>query len=242
MMRPVKFMVRKQAIRGTLVSPHRLRRKNPGVLFIHGWASNQAGYIPRAEAVSKHDAICLTFDMRGHGESDGKLEKLSKHDHLNDVLAAYDFLVSQKKVDKDKIGVVGASYGGYLASLLTSKRPVKWLALRVPALYADESFDAPSGKMTEKSKLAYLKKKHSPSENMALETLRAFHGSVLFVESENDEEIPGQVISNYLGAINSRERLARRIIRGADHALSKPEWKQQFIDILSEWFKEQLGN
>lgn len=234
-------MVEKQIVRGTLISPKRLAKKNPGVLFIHGWMSNQTGYIPRAEVVSKHGAICLTFDMRGHGKSEGKLRELSRHDHLNDVLTAYDFLVSQQKVDKEKIGIVGASYGGYLASILTSKRPVKWLALRAPALYADESFDTPSGKLTDKSKHAYLKKKHSPSENMALGALRVFAGSVLFIKSENDEEIPKQTIENYLRAMG-RATVTHKIIRGVDHSLSRPEWKQKFIEILCDWIVGMMKN
>lgn len=85
-MQPIKFKVGKQTVKGTIILPKRLSKNNPGVLFIHGWTSNQTGYIPRAEAVSKLGAICLTFDMRGHGKSDGVFNQLSRQDHLNDVV------------------------------------------------------------------------------------------------------------------------------------------------------------
>ena len=52
---------------------------------------------------------------------------------MRDLLAAYDFLAALRNVDSDSIAVVGSSYGGYLAALLTALRPVKWLGLRVPA-------------------------------------------------------------------------------------------------------------
>jgi dienelactone hydrolase len=66
---------------------------------------------------------------------------VSREESLRDILAAYDFLAAQPNVDSDSIAVVGSSYGGYLAALLTALRPVKWLALRVPALYKDSEWE-----------------------------------------------------------------------------------------------------
>lgn len=239
-MQPIEFKVGKQTIRGTLISPKHLAKKNPGVLFIHGWASNQAGYIPRAEAVSKHGAICLTFNMRGHGNSDGTFEHLSRQNHLDDILAAYDFLISQENIDKQQIGVVGASYGGYLASILTSKRPIKWLVLRAPALYKDELFNRPTATLIRNDVRVYRNTNIQPAENMALKALTKFKGKILIVESENDEEIPKQTIENYFRAVNPGVTITHEIIRQADHPLSKPEWKLKFIKILSEWFEKKL--
>ena len=82
----------------------------------------------------------LTFDLRGHAQTQAQYESVSREDSMRDVLAAYDFLAAQHNVDSDAIAVVGSSYGGYLAALLTALRPVKWLALRVPALYKDSEW------------------------------------------------------------------------------------------------------
>ena len=117
-MKRINFLVNGQKIKGTLIFPKKVKFDNPAVLFIHGWTSNETGYIPRAQVVAKHGAICLIFNLRGHGESGGSLEEFSRKDHLKDVIAAYDFLTAQKNVNKNKIGVCGASYGGYLASIL----------------------------------------------------------------------------------------------------------------------------
>src|SRR3712207_7596311 len=47
--------------------------------------------------------------------------------------SAYDALAGRPGVDADAIAVVGSSYGAYLAAVLTSLRPVRWLGLRAPA-------------------------------------------------------------------------------------------------------------
>jgi len=81
-MKRVIFWVEGQKIKGTLILPRVVKDKNPGVLFIHGWTSSEEGYIPRAKAVAKHGAICLTFNLRGHGKSEGRLGDFSRKDHL----------------------------------------------------------------------------------------------------------------------------------------------------------------
>jgi dipeptidyl aminopeptidase/acylaminoacyl peptidase len=68
---------------------------------------------------------------------------VTREDNLRDLLAAYDRLLAHPALDTSAIAVVGTSYGGYLASILTSLRPVRWLALRVPALYRDEEWHTP---------------------------------------------------------------------------------------------------
>lgn len=155
-------------------------------------------------------------------------------------MAVYDFLVSQEKVNKQQIGVVGASYGGYLASILTSKRPVKWLVSRAPALYKDESFDKPTAALIKNDIKVYRNSNIQPAENLALKALTRFTGKILITESENDEEIPRQTIENYFKAVNPGAIVAHEIIQRADHPLSKPEWKLKFIKILSEWFEKKF--
>ena len=60
------------------------------------------------------------------------------------------FVSGLKKTPRDK---VGSSYGGYLAAILTTLRPVRWLALRVPALYQDEGWDVPKKQLHKVSDL-----------------------------------------------------------------------------------------
>lgn len=235
-MKKVVFLVDGQKVKGTLIFPKVVKQQSPGALFIHGWTSSEESYLPRAKAVAKHGEICLIFNLRGHGKSDGRLEDFSRKDHLKDVITAYDFLVGQKSVDKNRIGVCGSSYGGYLASILTSKRKVKWLVLRAPALYPDEDFNIPTAKLIREEINTYRRTKISPKENLALKAASKFSGNLLLVESEKDETVPRETIKNYLKAVNPKATLDHKIMKNADHALTKKKWKLEFIKILSEWY------
>jgi pimeloyl-ACP methyl ester carboxylesterase len=121
----IQISVDDQRIAGTLVTPDTLI---PGVLFVHGWGGNQEKYLARARQIAALGCVCLTFNLRGHAETEPQHETVTREDNLRDLVAAYDVLARQQA-----IAVVGSSYSGYLAAILTALRPVRWLPLRVPA-------------------------------------------------------------------------------------------------------------
>src|SRR3954470_9706669 len=186
-----------QHLAGTLVSPAPLI---PGVLFVHGWGGSQEKYLARARQIAALGCVCLTFNLRGHAETEPQHETVTREDNLRDLLAAYDVLAGQPLVDKGSIAVVGSSYRAYLAAILTERRPVRWRALRVPALYKDEDWALPKQQLKKYGLGAYRRLAISPDENRALGACAAFEGDVLIVESEHDDIIPHPVIANDMAA------------------------------------------
>ena len=233
---PVYVRVEGEHILGTLISPGALV---PGVLFVHGWGGDQRQYLARARAIAALGCVCLTFDLRGHAQTLTQHETVSREESLRDILAAYDFLAAQHNVDSDSIAVVGSSYGGYLAALVTALRPIKWLALRVPALYKDSEWSLPKLKLrTEQDLAKYRLQPVGPEESKALRACHAFTGDVLLVESEHDAVIPHQVIVNYREACKSARSLTYRLLEGSDHGLSDEAMQVAYRDLLVKWFKE----
>jgi hypothetical protein len=144
-MQEIKIPARERVLSGNLFpAPEGGVVKKPAALLLHGWQSSQIRMFSTAEMLSSRSGMtCLTVDLRAHGKSEGVLGGFSSKDFLDDVLAAYDFLAAQPNVDSSRIGVIGTSFGGYLAALLSSKRNVAWIVLHVPADYPDETFNTP---------------------------------------------------------------------------------------------------
>jgi uncharacterized protein len=233
---PVYIRVEDEHILGTLITPGTLM---PGALFVHGWGGDQRQYVTRAGELAALGCVCLTFDLRGHAQTQAQFESVSREKSMRDVLAAYDFLAAQRNVDSDSIAVVGSSYGGYLAALLTALRPVKWLALRVPALYKDSEWRLPKLQLRREQALEkYRLQPVTPDESNALRVCREFIGDVLIVESENDTVIPHQVIVNYREACIHAKSLTYRLMEGADHGLSNEAWHRAYTALLVNWFNE----
>jgi uncharacterized protein len=235
--RTVDVAVDGQHVEGTVIAPD---LSMPGVLVVHGWGGSQKQYIARAREIAQLGCVCLTFDLRGHGGTEEQQHTITREDSLKDVLAAYDALLGQRGVDPESILVVGSSYGGYLAAILTELRPVRWLALRVPALYKDEDWALPKIELRKYGLDEYRRGRVKPEDNRALKACTAFEGDVLIIESEHDVVIPHPVIENYRNAFRKAHSLTYRVIEGADHALSKMQWQQSYTTLLVNWATEMV--
>ncbi|MES2530087.1 MAG: alpha/beta fold hydrolase [Pseudomonadota bacterium] len=231
----IDISVDHQHIAGTLVASS---ARVPGVLLVHGWDGNQQQYLARAHELAALGCVCLTFDLRGHARHVSQRQEVTREDNLRDVLAAYDVLAAQPGVDPGSIAIIGSSYGGYLAAIATQLRAVRWLALRVPALYRDEEWNVPKGKLSREDLAAYRLGFIDPETNRALQACAEFRGDALIVESEFDKTVPHPVIANYLGAFRRVRSVTYRVISGADHALSNDDWRHSYGMLLTAWMTE----
>ena len=231
---PVEIAVDGRSIAGTVVTP---RRRMPGVLFVHGWGGSQAQYRSRARELSALGCVCLTFDLSGHAATQPLYETVSRELNLRDLVAAYDLLAAHRNVDPESIAVVGSSYGGYLAAILSARRAVRWLALRAPALYVDTDWEMPKTKLREAQNLVVYRRSFVPAaENRALRDCTIFEGDVLVVESEFDDIIPHTVIESYVEAFVKARSKTYRLVSGADHGLTAEACQRAYTAMLLDWF------
>lgn len=233
----VDILVEDEHIAGTFLTPP---TKLPGVLFVHGWGGSQARDLTRARGIAGLGCICLSFDLRGHAQTQAQQQTVTREQNLKDLLAAYDLLAQHPHIDPSAIAVVGTSYGGYLAAILTTLRPVRWLAMRVPALYCDEDWAMPKRQLDRDVLNRLRRSRVSPDQNRALAACAAFTGDVLIVESEQDSYVPHETIMSYRAAFQRTHSLTHRIILGADHALSEESCQRAYTDILVSWATEMV--
>ncbi|HVL01641.1 MAG TPA: alpha/beta fold hydrolase [Dongiaceae bacterium] len=213
----------------------------PAILFVHGWGGSQEQDLARAKEVSGLGCVCLTIDLRGHDLDSDRAKTVSREDNLQDLIAAYDWLAARPNVEPNAIAVVGISYGGYLAAILASLRPVRWLVLRAPALYKDEGWHLPKRQLHADQDLQqYRLTRIAPEDNLALKACADFRGDALIVESELDTIIPHTVIENYVAALSQAGSLTSRVISNADHALSEKNMRKAYNLHLKRWLTEMI--
>lgn len=236
---PVELAVDDGRIQGTVLCP---ARRLPGVLFVHGWGGCQEQDLERAREIAGLGCVCLTFDLRGHERTEAQRETVTREQNLRDLVAAYDALVARDDVDREAIAVVGISYGGYLAAILSSVRQVRWLALRSAALYPDEAWTTPKRELHSRFDLEAYRRRHVPAaENRALRACAAFHGDALVVAAGEDDIVPRPVTDSYVAALGSgASSLTMRVIAGADHALSRDAWRRAYSKQLVGWLSEMV--
>jgi hypothetical protein len=86
--------------------------KAPTIVFSHGYTGSKEGQVARhAKPFVDAGYVCLTFDHRGFGESQGPEGRLIARERIEDVKNAITFATQQPEVDRDKIGLFGLSFG-----------------------------------------------------------------------------------------------------------------------------------
>src|SRR3984893_254573 len=219
--REVVFQAGDRSLRGMLFDPRSSASSGAALMFVHGLGSSQTAYASRAEAASQALGVqCLTLDLSGHGDDKANSAQYSVYQHLEDVIASYDYLAALETTDPARIGGCGASYGAYLTALLSADRSLERLLLRAPALASNVDFPASSSPFTS-SEL-----RDEPEAFDSLAVLSRYTGEVLVLESELDERIPHSQIVAYLRACRRSEH---EVIPGATHALTAPVWNEAFV-------------
>ncbi|HEX3871068.1 MAG TPA: alpha/beta fold hydrolase, partial [Pirellulales bacterium] len=134
--------------------------KLPAIVFIHGTGGTKKApwSFKLATTFAQNGYIFLNFDYRGWGESDSRLLmsedmpepdssgtlsvkarairwQMDFADQTTDIRNAIAFMVGEPNVDRDRIGLLGTSYGGGLTTWAAAYDPrVKCAAVQVPGM------------------------------------------------------------------------------------------------------------
>ncbi|MDR6535267.1 response regulator [Variovorax soli] len=209
--------------------------RRPGALLVPGWDDNHRDrYRLLQQALCAAGWICRLVDLPNAEWSPAQRARVTREDNLQDLLAAYDALAGSDE-PLHSIGIVGVSYGAYLAALASRLRPVRWLALRAPALYRDEGWTRPKDELDKDDLANYRLLRLRPADNRALAACAEFRGDALLIGSGSDDMIPRPVIENYAAAFTQARSLDVQMIDGADHALSHRDWQEAFRRRLLDW-------
>jgi dienelactone hydrolase len=231
----IEFKVQDETLRGVLFIPDG-KGSFPGVIFYHGRGSSRKNYLPIASMLAENGILALAFDFRGCGESDGEFRNQTHGMGIEDGKAALEFLLTQN-VDKQRIGIQGTSFGGYVTGMvLIDYNFIKSVVLRAPSAHSDKTLDH-KGEVED----GYFTKRENWINSSSYKGLGKFTGNLLVIESEKDELLMSEEVQKYYKvAINA---LKRKLFlqKNVSHSLSdNPEGRHEFNELTVDWFLETL--
>ncbi len=107
---------------GTIVTPD--QPPAHAVVLVHGGGvtREEGGFFTRlANGLANAGIASLRFDLRGHGDSDGRQEELTLSMILNDIRVALAAL--RESTGAAEASLLGASFGGGICAYYAAKRP-----------------------------------------------------------------------------------------------------------------------
>lgn len=116
--RQVRFFSERLLLEGDLYVADDLPpgARRPGVVICSGYTGLKDIHPARfCRALAPQGFVCLAFDYRGYGQSEGERGRLAPQDQVEDLRAAVSFLTTVEEVDTDRIGLIGWALGGGIA-------------------------------------------------------------------------------------------------------------------------------
>lgn len=130
-------------IRGTLYIPEgKHDTPLPAVALGHGWGMVAGGDLEDyARVIASRGIVCLTFDYRRLGKSEGEpRQEIDPSWQQEDYRAAVTYLCSRSEVDPKRIGIWGSSYsGGHVLVVGATDARVRCVVSQVPTISGYEA-------------------------------------------------------------------------------------------------------
>lgn len=255
MEKQVSFTVRGLKLYGMLHLPES-RGPFPALSFFHGFTGQRVEphrlFVKASRRLAKEGVATLRFDFRGSGESDGDFKDATVSGELEDAQASIDFLSAQDGVDENRLGVLGLSMGGFVASRLAAQdRRVKSLVLWAAGATAPRMFPRYvhlagqnrhrwleqgewdfGGNVLGSRFLRDLERMKSH-----LPVLTRFKGKALVLHGDRDASVPVSEAEIYRKTL---KKAKVQILKGADHTFNRSDWEKTVIDTTVHWVKKNL--
>ncbi|HEY0429203.1 MAG TPA: alpha/beta fold hydrolase [Pyrinomonadaceae bacterium] len=233
------------------------KKKYPMVIFVHG-----AGYLQNTingwnnyyrefmfnELLTEKGYVVLDIDYRGSAGY-GRDWRTDVYDFLggkdyDDHLDAIDFMTANYAVDKDKIGVYGGSYGGFMAEMLVLRAPERIAAaaaLRPVAdwknyFYSSPIYTAERLGFPDKNAEAYKRSSPISYADKLQKPLLILHGLV-------DDNVPAQDSMQFVEKLIRLEKtpyFEAMFYPAESHGFARPtSWTDEYERILA-FFEKNL--
>ncbi len=243
-------------IEGVLYKPHNFdpKRKYPLLVVIHGGPTGvdtptiaPDRYYPVEQFVAK-DALVLRPNYRGSAGYGEKFRSLNVRNlgigDSWDILSGIDSLVAKGHVDKDRIGAMGWSQGGYISAFLTCSSD-RFKAVSVGAGISDWMTYYVNTDIHPFTR-TYLKatpwddpeiyRKTSP-----ISYVKAAKTPTLIQHGELDKRVPPPNAFELYRALKDRAVESRLVIyKGFGHAIDKPKQMRHVMEENQVWFEKYV--
>ncbi len=223
------------------------------VVLFHGFTGhkNENNFLLKnlSKALALNGYSSLRFDFMGNGDSDGDFSEMTYNTILSDARTIINYALEINKTKKLIVG--GFSMGGLIASRMGVEYSDKidLLLLMSPAANMDEISDRYIYKSnlkwyndTCKDMGGYLISKDFADSFKGInlyENVEKFTKPVQIIHGECDKSVPIIYSEKYLSLYKN---VSRKLISNAEHCYQSMEQRQELMDTVINFLKENEKN
>lgn len=226
--------------------PPKGSKPGPAIVLVHGWMpyGEKASWDTNsAKRIASYGYTTLAITMRGWPDTGGEDDCGWKQPY--DVVNAVNWLATQKGVDPNRIGLIGASQGGQVNLFAASlESPIKIKAITAFFPVSDVESWIEGNDYSEEIKKRQ-KDRCSQGVTMAERSplFRAdkIKASVLIIHGDQDSNIPITESEKMIKAlVNNGGNAELYVVKdGTHHYDGSPAWEKSFLKMM-EFFSKNL--
>ena len=218
------------------------------VILAHGYISDKESRTNTelSKRLNRAGISTIAFDMYGHGESEGDIERLTITKAVENVLAVYDFAKSK---GYQKIGLSGSSFTGIVSLIAATKREFSALSLKCPVFSSKKLWDWRHGKkgIDGWRKRGYItlfgkKWRYEAYEDASRYDMERIAPSItaptVVIHGNKDKTVPISHARNIIAHVSGEKKLV--VVKGADHFFHDPKHFEQMIGTSFQWLSSHL--
>ncbi|MBN1170289.1 prolyl oligopeptidase family serine peptidase [Candidatus Micrarchaeota archaeon] len=219
-------------------------------ILSHGYLSNKDSRtnLEVSRLLNQAGISTISYDMYGHGESEGDIEHLTTSKAVDSLNAVYDYAASRY----EKIGLDGSSFTGPVSLIVASQRQPDVIALKCPVFLPLELWKWRLGEngIKEWQRKGYLqpfsrKWHYDVYEDAKKYDMRRIAAAItspaLVVHGNLDATVHISHAENLIFSLGSEEKRLV-VVEGADHFFRDPEHFRKMSAVISGWITDHLGS
>ena len=244
-------------IRGYLTKPVGVDAKNlPAVLYVHGgpWARDTWGYNPTVQFLANRGYAVLQVNFRGstgYGKAflnAGNREWAGKMHQ--DLLDGVDYVVAKGGIDKDKVAIMGGSYGGYATLVGLTFTPEVFACgvdivgpSSIPTLLKSiPPYWAPMKALFTKRVGDPEKEEAFLNEKSPLSRVNYIVRPLLIGQGANDPRVKQAESDQIVDAMKKNGKEVKYVLYPDEgHGFARPENRLHFFALTEEFLAKHLG-
>ncbi len=226
---------------------HHVEKSIAVVILGHGYLSDKQSRTNTelSKRLNSAGISTLSYDMYGHGESQGNAEYLTISKAVENLITVYDYAKLQ---GYKKVGVSGSSFTGIVSLIGASKRAFDVIVLKCPVFDSKMLWDDRLGivgvkKWKESGFIEPFGKKwrfgayEDASQYDMYAIVRGINVPILVIHGDKDETVPIKHAHEIIS--NSNAQLV--VVAGADHFFRNPVHFEYMIKNSFDWFLLHLN-
>jgi pimeloyl-ACP methyl ester carboxylesterase len=245
-LRPITFTNHNQNLIGFLHMPDG-PGPHPAVVYCHGFTGQclEPGFIfvKLARRMADAGIASFRFDFRGSGNSDGEFRDMTISGEISDAITAIDVVKELPGIDANRIGLLGFSMGGAVASETTAKCPgIKTLCLWSPVSQTvRQNWNRAEQMVGDTLDLGPLVLGRGfvddlPNHDPVAATIR-WGGPLKVIHGSADITVTEESARAYL---NRPQRSEFVLVEGAEHGWFTEPIQDRLFTETTSWFRETL--